>query len=105
MLPVVGQGTGVKVPALCLPEWLCTSSAVIRKFAAGEIELVSGLSVARATQRDPDNLKRVSFLFLYIYVFNAFCAILLGSKSRHVQKGAGPTQLYCQSSSSLLNSV
>jgi len=42
-------GTGVKAPALHMPEGLCSSSAVIRKLSAGEIELISGLHVARAT--------------------------------------------------------
>ena len=70
MLPELGLGAAVKVPALYLPEGLCTSSAVIRKFLAGEIELVSGLHVARATQRDPDKLERLSFLFLYIYLMH-----------------------------------
>lgn len=60
---------------MCLPEGLCTRSAVIRKFLAGETELVSGLRVARATQRDPDKLKGLRFLFLYIYLmhFMLFC--------------------------------
>lgn len=68
MIPVVGLGAGVEVPALCLAEGPCTSSAVIMKFLAGETGLASGLHVPRATQRDPDKPERLSFLFLYMYL-------------------------------------
>lgn len=60
---------GVEVPALCLPEGLCTSSTNTGKFLAGEIEFVSDLYVARATQRDSDVLEGLRFS-VYVYLMH-----------------------------------
>lgn len=68
------------MPGLCLPEGLCSSSAVIRKFSGGKMELVSGCHVARAAQRDLDYLggrKKKKKAFFLVYIFDAFCLIVL----------------------------
>lgn len=70
MLPVLRLEAGVEMLALCLPEELCTSSANTGKFLAGEIELVSGLCVARATQRDLDTLEGLRSSVYYVYLMH-----------------------------------
>lgn len=46
------------------------SSATTGKFLAGEIELVSDLYVARATQRDSDSLEGLRFSASYVYLMH-----------------------------------
>lgn len=60
--------------------------------------------VARGTQRDSDKLERLRFLVLYVYMMH-FVLSCLEINPRLVQKGAGPTWLYCQNSSSLPKTV
>lgn len=103
MLPVLRLETGIEVPALCLPEGLCVSSAKTGTFLVGEIEFVSGLCVATATQKDSDTLEGMRFSVYYVYLIHFMLSYL--EKIQACTERSCPTQLYCQSSSSLLNAV
>lgn len=89
VLPVLRLETGVEVPALCLPEGLCTSSAKTRTFLAGEIEFVSGLCVTKATLRDSDTLEGLRFSVYYVYLIHFMLSYL--KKIQACTEGSCPT--------------